>query len=278
MTIISLLASLAVAGVALSFLLALAWAIEQRTGNSSWIDCGWTCAVGVVGFGAALAPIGSAATWRSPIVGLLIAVWGVRLASHLFGRAWRGVDDPRYASLRRQWGREAGRRMFWFAQSQAIAAIALVLAVLLAAHRPGTWPDWQDLVGLAVVLASLTGAGVSDWQLRSFASDPAHRGKVCDRGLWRYSRHPNYFFEWTGWVGFAIVACDFSGAYAIGWLAVLAPALMYLLLVYVSGIPLLEEHMKRTRGAAFLDYQRRTSAFFPWPAKARSQSVRVQSQ
>jgi len=155
--------------------------------------------------------------------------------------------------------------MFWFAQSQAMAGIPLVLAVLLAANRPGLWPDWQDVLGTAVLAIAISGAGLSDLQLRRFAANAAHRGMVCDAGLWRWSRHPNYFFEWLGWVGFAVIAVDFSGAFLCGWLAVLAPALMYWLLVHVSGIPVLEDHMLRSRGDVFKAYLRRTSAFFPLP-------------
>jgi steroid 5-alpha reductase family enzyme len=267
MTLLNLLIGVIVATVALSSLLALAWLIEQRTGTASWIDCGWTLAVGLVGTGLSLAPVASnASTWRPLVVGLLIIIWSGRLGSHLFRRALRGIDDPRYATLRRQWGVNASGRMFWFAQSQAIAAVPLVAAVLLAAQRPGDGFGWADGFGISVVLAGLLGAGISDWQLRAFAADPANRGRVCDSGLWRYTRHPNYFFEWLGWVGFAILACDVSGVYIVGWLAILAPALMYLLLVHVSGIPLLEEHMLQTRGDAFKDYQKRTSPFFPWLA------------
>ena len=218
--------------------------------------------------GVALSRLGPGPSgWRQAIVCLLIAAWSWRLGSHLFRRARRGIDDPRYAELRQRWGASAESRMFWFAQSQALAALPLVLAVLLAAHRPGSWPDWQDLAGLLVFAAGLIGASLSDRQLSRFASDPANRNQVCDQGLWRYSRHPNYVCEWLGWVGVAIIAVDFSGVNAVGWLAVAAPVMMYVLLVYVSGIPLLEDHMVATRGAAYRAYQRRTNPFFPWLPK-----------
>ena len=260
MTLWSLGLETGVIAVALSVALTCAWFAEQRTGNASWIDFGWTCAVGLVGVAVALAPFGSSASpSRAAMVSALAMLWGARLAAHLLQRALRGADDPRYVDLRRQWGADASWRMFWFAQAQAVAAIPLVLAVLLAAHRPGSWPDWQDGLGLATALMAIAGAALSDWQLRRFAADPAHRNKVCDVGFWRWSRHPNYFFEWLGWVGIAIVAIDAG----LGWLAVSAPCLMYWLLVHVSGIPLLEQHMLRSRGGAYRAYQRTTSPFFP---------------
>ena len=266
MTLWSLATNLAAVAITLSVGMMVAWVAEHRTGNASWIDFGWTTSVGLVGAGAALAPVvPGASPLRSLVVAALIATWGARLASHLFQRALRGHDDPRYAELRRQWGVDASWRMFWFGQAQAVAGIPLVLAVLLAAHRPGGWPDWQDVAGVAIVVAGLTGAALSDRQLRSFASAPGNRGKVCDQGLWRWSRHPNYFFEWLGWVGFAVIAIDVGSGVGFGWLAVLAPALMYWLLAHVSGVPLLEEHMLRSRGEAYKAYQRTTSAFFPYP-------------
>jgi steroid 5-alpha reductase family enzyme len=255
-----------VIAVALSGMLAVAWALQQRTGTSSWIDCGWTLAVGLTGCAGALAPMGTdQAKSRQILVAALIALWTLRLAGHLLRRALRGGDDPRYAALTREWGKNAPRQMFWFAQAQAGAAVPLAVTVALAAHRPGLSLDSQDLFAMILVLISLSGAALSDWQLRSFAR--ANRGGlgICEIGLWRWSRHPNYFFEWSGWLGFAAFAADLDGNYLFGWLGLLAPALMYWLLVHVSGIPLLEEHMLRSRGEAFARYMQRTSMFFPWP-------------
>jgi steroid 5-alpha reductase family enzyme len=101
--------------------------------------------------------------------------------------------------------------------------------------------------------------------LRQFASNPANRNAVCDVGLWRWSRHPNYFFEWLSWLGYPLIAIDVSGHNPYGWLALLAPACMYWVLVHVSGIPPLEEHMLGSRGEAFRAYQKRTRPFFPLP-------------
>jgi steroid 5-alpha reductase family enzyme len=108
---------------------------------------------------------------------------------------------------------------------------------------------------------------MADRQLHAFKANPRNKGCVCDAGLWSLSRHPNYFFEWLGWLAYPLLAIDLARSYDWGWLALLAPAGMYWLLVYVSGIPPLEAHMLRSRGAVFRDYQVRTSAFFPMPPK-----------
>ena len=267
MTLGVLVASCLVIALAMAAVMAGAWSAQQISGNASWIDFGWTVGVGVTGAAAALWPLaGDAAVERRVAVAALIALWCGRLALHLLARARRGTDDPRYAALRRQWGDEAAWQMFRFAQAQALAAVPLVLAVLLAAQRSGAWPAWPDALGILIVVTAVCGEGFADRQLRDFAAAPENKGKVCDRGLWRWSRHPNYFFEWLGWVGFAVIALDFFGN-AWSLLALLAPALMYWLLVHVSGLPPLEAHMTRTRGAAFEAYRRRTNAFFPWPPR-----------
>ncbi|MBN9136170.1 MAG: DUF1295 domain-containing protein, partial [Phyllobacterium sp.] len=114
-------------------------------------------------------------------------------------------------------------------------------------------------------LVALAGEAIADWQLKRFSRNPANRGKICDTGFWRWSRHPNYFFEWLSWVAYVLIAADFDGDYVHGWLTLAAPVLMYVLLRHVSGVPPLEEHMLASRGQAFRDYQRRTSIFFPKP-------------
>ncbi len=118
-------------------------------------------------------------------------------------------------------------------------------------------------------MAGVVGEAIADYQLRRFKTDMANRNSVCDTGLWRWSRHPNYFFEWLCWLAYPLIAIDLSGHNRYGWLALLAPACMYWVLVFVSGIPPLEEHMLRSRGETFRDYQARTRAFFPLPAGCR---------
>lgn len=138
----------------------------------------------------------------------------------------------------------------------------LVVAALAAAGNP-TPLGVGDLLGVAIALVALVGEAVSDAQLKAFKADRANADRVCDVGLWSLSRHPNYFFEWLYWL--AYVPIGVSLAYPWGWLTLLAPAMMYWLLVHVSGIPPLEAHMLRSRGDRFGAYQQRVRAFWPIP-------------
>ena len=149
-------------------------------------------------------------------------------------------------------------------QAQALAALPLTFAVAIAAHRTGGI-SVSDAIGAGVLAIAIAGEGIADRQLAAFRADSANAGRVCDRGLWAWSRHPNYFFQWLGWLAYPIIAIGLAGSYPIGWVALIAPAAMYWYLVHVSGIPPLEAHMLRSRGDAFRAYQARTSAFFPCP-------------
>lgn len=259
--------ALAVSGLSLSFLMMLAWVVQQRTGNSGWVDTIWTYSVGLVGAIAALWPLDSSSPDRQALIAALVMVWSARLGTHIALRTMGGDDDPRYASYAREWGAAAPRRMFGFLQAQALAATPLVFAVFLAAHVPEPELRLQDGLGVVIALAAIAGEAIADQQLRRFKADPTHAGLVCDVGLWRWSRHPNYFFEWLGWIAYPVVAL--SPAYPWGWASLLAPLLMYWLLVHVSGIPPLEAQMLRSRGDRYRAYQATTSPFFPWGPQSR---------
>jgi steroid 5-alpha reductase family enzyme len=188
---------------------------------------------------------------------------------HIATRTIGGSDDPRYAALTREWGDDAPRRMFLFAQAQAIASVPLLATIFIAAHRPGEGLAIQDMLGTAVLAGAIVGEAIADSQLKTFGATPGNKGKVCAVGLWRWSRHPNYFFQWLGWLAYPLIAVDLFGGYEWGWLTLVGPICMYWLLVHVSGIPPLEQHMLRSRGTSFRDYQARTSAFFPRPPVVR---------
>jgi len=254
--------------VAISSIMASAWYVQQRTGNSGWVDVTWSLGVGGVGSIAAVWPLEyDWPHWRQLIVAALAASWSSRLGVHIASRTRVAIDDPRYRNLISQWGSDAPRRMFWFLQSQAAVGIILALSIVVAAHNPNPNLRIQDLIGLAILVAAIAGEAIADHQLRAFKADPANRKAVCDVGLWRWSRHPNYFFEWSSWLAYPIIAIDFAGQNPFGWLAVAAPFCMYWVLVHISGIPPLEDHMLRSRGDAFRAYQKRTRAFFPLPLK-----------
>ncbi|MBV8536627.1 MAG: DUF1295 domain-containing protein [Alphaproteobacteria bacterium] len=256
-------AILAVTG-GLSLAMMGAWLVQRRTRNAGWVDVVWTLALGTAGIVSALLPAAGASgpTPRQWLVAALVLAWSLRLGVHLAIRTAHGPEDRRYAQFRADWASRYEPRMFALLQIQAAAAAILAISMLLAAHNPAPL-GMMDLGALAILVIAVGGAGLADAQLERFRRDPANRGLVCSQGLWRWSRHPNDFFEWLGWFAYPALAVDGHGHYPLGWLALSGPAFMYLLLVHVSGIPPLERQMLRTRGAAFREYQARTSAFFP---------------
>ena len=243
-----------------------AFLVQRKTGQSGWIDAIWSIstAVSAVFLLLAAARAEGGLSGRHMLALGMILIWGIRLSAHIAARTQGAGDDPRYRALREGWGAMADRRMFVFLQVQAFFAMPLALAVAAAGSRPGLPLDMQDFSAVTDFVAGLLGAAIADQQLAAYRRQG--RGKVCDRGLWRYSRHPNYFFEWLSWCAWPIMAfAPFT--HPFGLFALVAPVLMYWLLVHASGIPPLEAHMVRSRGQAFVDYQRRTSAFFPAPPR-----------
>jgi steroid 5-alpha reductase family enzyme len=271
--------ALIAAAVFLSLWMALSWWVQKQTGKSGWIDTFWSYGTGIAGVSLALlVPVaGTAATTpRQWLVAALCAIWSARLGTHILFRTLGGSDDPRYAQLKKEWRKDAQRRLFWFLQIQALCGFVLALAVFVAAHNPLPGLRVLDWIGAALLAAAILGEGNADRQLKDFVADKRNKGKVAETGLWSYSRHPNYFFEWLGWFAYALIAFNASGNYWWWPLTLLAPAMMYWLLVHASGIPPLEEHMLRTRGAKFRAYQSRVNAFFPGPrhepVKSKSKS------
>ncbi len=248
----------------LSILMAFAWVVQQRSGNSGWVDTIWTFSVGLVGAGGALWPAGGeTAPARQWLVAALVATWSLRLGTHIAIRTAGIADDPRYAAFAKEWGVASPRRMFIFLQNQALGSIPLVFAIFVAAHVPQASLRAQDILGAATLFIGIAGEALADAQLKRFRENPANKGNVCDIGLWRWSRHPNYFFEWLCWLAYPVIAL--SPEYGWGFATLLAPLCMYWILVYVTGIPPLEAQMLRSRGERYRDYQSRTSKFFPLP-------------
>jgi len=258
--------------IGLSVVMMLAWAYQRRVNNAGWVDVFWTAGLGLAGVAMALAPIPgtSGPTERQVLIALMAAVWAIRLGSYLGIRVAHHAEDVRYNDFRRAWGADFQRRMFWFLQAQAAASIILAICILAAARHPATGIRLADWLGVAILAIAIGGEGIADSQLKQFKGNPANKGGVCNIGLWRWSRHPNYFFEWLVWVSYAVMAADFSGVYLWGWIALIGPVSMYYLLVYVSGIPPLETLMLKSRGDAYRRYQAVTSAFFPLPPRRHS--------
>lgn len=260
----SYLVALIAIAAALSILMTIAWLVQQRTGNSGWVDTIWTFSLGLVGLVSALWPLGGASiNARQWLVAALVAIWSLRLGTHIAVRTAGITDDPRYAEFASQWGADSRRKMFIFLQNQGLGTVPLVFSIFIAAHHPSDMLRLQDYLGALILLTGIVGEATADAQLKRFRTDAANKGRVCDVGLWKFSRHPNYFFEWFGWLAYPMIAI--SAEYPWGLATLLAPIFMYWILVHVTGIPPLEQQMQRSRGDAYRAYQLRTSKFFPLP-------------
>lgn len=240
----------------------LGWMWQLRSRNAGIADALWAFGLG----GAAIyyAITGPGAVAPRAFAGILAGVWFARLGTHILLRMRRERhEDGRYRALREKYGAKINVFHFFFFIAQAFAAWLFALPVWVSAHNPET-NRWTLLLAGLIVIVAFAGESLADRQLERFRADPANKGKTCRKGLWRYSRHPNYFFEWLHWFAYPLLAW---GAPYGGWVW-LAPALMFLFLNYFTGIPYTERQALRSRGEDYRDYQRKTSAFIPWRPKS----------
>lgn len=252
--------------VLMTVVMLAAWAFGLARRNGGWTDVFWAFGTGGVLALAALCPAPSADSphARQWLVAALVVVWAVRLGGYLAPRVAHH-EDPRYAKFRADWGRDYARNMLFVTLPQAPASALLGLSVLVAARAPEPLGP-RDALGVAILALAILGEGLADEQMRRFKADPANKGQVAEVGLWGWSRHPNYFFEWLAWLAYPAIGLQF--AQPVTWLSLAAAAVMFLLLTRVSGIPPLEEAQLASKGEAYRDYQRRVSAFVPLPPKA----------
>jgi len=243
----------------------LLWVWYRRGGDAGLVDVAW--GLGVAGLGPWFCWCASSGDpTRRVVLALLVALWGLRLAAHILRRLQRLAGDGRYDALHAAWGERAPWYFLGFFQLQASWSVLFALPVLLAATNPAPWPQAGDLCGLALWVVAVAGEAIADRQLQRFRENPAHRGQVCQTGLWRYSRHPNYFFEWLHW--WTYVAC--SGPRWVTLWGLLGPLAMWWFLNRVTGIPPTEAQALKSRGDAYRRYQQTTSRFFPWPPRPES--------
>ena len=243
-----------------SLLMGVLYAHQRRTLDATPVDMGWSGGIGLMALYVAWQSDGD--PQRRLLVGALAALWSLRLTWHLHAR--RGAfEDGRYAMLRQQWGPRAQRNFLLLYQAQALLVAFFSLPILLGAANPEPLGA-LDALGIGIWLVATVGESIADAQLARFRHNPDNAGRTCDQGLWRYSRHPNYFFEWLHWFAYSAWAIP----YAWGWLSLLAPALMLYLLFSVTGIPYAEKRSLQSRGDEYRAYQQRTHAFFPFFPKA----------
>lgn len=237
------------------------WAWQKRSGKAGVVDVVWSYLVGALGVTFALSASGLFE--RRIAVAILAAIWSLRLGTYLWFRVMSHREDGRYDALKEKWGDQAQYQMAIFFQYQAFGATLFAIPMLVAALNSEAW-NWIDSCGLVVFAIAAGGEAIADRQLAKFKADRSNVGKVCDRGLWRYSRHPNYFFEWLHWWAYVLLAWGTPWI----WLSLIGPLAMFYFIVYVTGIPPAEKQALASRGEAYRDYQRRTSPFFPLPPRS----------
>lgn len=240
----------------------LTWVVSVKIKNYGLLDAAWSYGVAVLApIYALLGPGDNSRKWAATAIGV---AWSLRLGTHILTRVigHHPVEDARYQTLRARW---PGSGMFLlFFELQAVLVVIFSLPFLLMSFNPSPGLKAVELLGLTIALLSLGGEALADRQMNHFKANPDNKGKVCQDGWWRYSRHPNYFFEFMIWVGFFVAALGSPW----GWTMIICPLLMLHFLVNVTGIKLTEEYSLKSRGDAYREYQRTTSAFVPWFRKA----------
>ena len=254
----------------LVFMLAVmcaAFAYQRAVRNTGWVDVFWTYGTGAAGVTIALLPsAGEAIGARQILVAALIGVWSLRLGTFVALRVANSPEDVRYQAFRQSWGKNYDRNLFGLVMAQPPVSALLCLAIGLAAHTPGPL-GLRDLIAVAIMALAVGGESLADRQLAAFKKAGHARGAICEGGLWGWSRHPNYFFEWLGWLAYPAIALD--PGLPLTWASLAAPAAMFVVLRFGTGVPPLEASMLKSRGQAFRAYQTRVSAFFPLPPKAQ---------
>ncbi len=247
-------------GLIFSFVwMGLFWLVATIQRNAGWADVGWSLGVGVLTLIFGL--LNDHYLPRSLLVTCMVFLWSFRLGLYILrDRVITKSEDGRYQTLRKTWGKHATRKFFFFFQAQGVLVFLFSVPPLVAMSHPSNTLRLSDMTGLCIWVFSLMGESLSDWQLASFRSRAENRGKTCRTGLWRYSRHPNYFFEWLQW--WSYVAISIGAPY--GWLTLTGPILMMFFLFRVTGIPATEAQALASRGEDYRRYQETTNAFFPW--------------
>jgi steroid 5-alpha reductase family enzyme len=260
----SLIISCLVGSAAVVTVMTLLWWLGIRQRNFSYVDIGWCANFAVLAI--IYAALGEGWSVRKALIAAMFATWGLRLSLYLARRIIGEPEEGRYVELRRRWGANGGLHWKFFLFFQLQAALNLILSVplLIACRNESIGLHGLEIVGVAIWIVGFLGESLADRQLAAFKRDQANRGQVCDVGLWRYSRHPNYFFEWTIWIGYAV----FALASPWGWIALAMPVLMLHFLINVTGVKATEQQALRSKGEKYRQYQRQTSMFVPFPRKS----------
>ena len=240
--------------------MALAFVGARRAGKIGYVDVAWAGLMGVSAL--AVAALANGTLLSRIVVAVLGATWALRLCLYLYRRVAHEAEDGRYVALRERFHDAAGP-FFVFFQMQALVVALFALPFATVATRTSDPALWQLVAATLTWMLAVGGEALADTQLARFRADPRHRGQTCRVGLWAWSRHPNYFFEWLHWFSYLFLALGS----AQWWLALSGPVLMLLFLYRLSGIPWTEAQSLRSRGDDYRRYQREVSAFIPLPPR-----------
>lgn len=255
-----LIIAFVIAAVAMTLL----WAWQLKSHRADWVDAAWAANIGLLAFFFAL--VGDGALEKRVLAVVVAGTWSLRLTTHMVARLMsHEEEDGRYQALRAHWGARVNFRMWLFFMAQATVAFLFALPAWVVANDPSNALSLWVYVGVALWLVSLAGESIADQQLARFRSNPANKGQVCNIGLWNYSRHPNYFFEWLHWFSYPLIALSAPHV----WIAWLGPVVMLIFLYRITGIPYTEKQAIKSRGDLYRQYQQTTSAFIPWKKKRR---------
>ncbi len=237
------------------------WWLQKRINDAGIVDIAW--GLGVAGLSVFYCIASTDGLFeRRVIIAVLASLWAIRLSGFVLIRILRMSEDGRYQTLKQNWGDQTNRKMFLFYQFQAFGSVLFSLPMLIAMQNDSAL-GLLDYFGIGLWALAIIGEAVADWQLNRFRMNPSNRGKVCQSGLWKYSRHPNYFFEWLHWWSYVLLAITFP----YGWLNIIFPMAMLYFILFKTGIPPTEAQAIKSRGEAYRQYQKTTSAFFPWLPK-----------
>lgn len=241
--------------------MSLGWLWQRHHRNAGIVDVLWAAGVGV---GAVLMSLtGGGAFLPRALVAILGGSWSLRLALFLWRRVRNESEDGRYRALREHWQDHQGK-FFLFFMAQALLVLLFALPFMAAAGSPDPASKVTAMLAVAIWLASVGLESVADRQLAAFRATSSNRGRTCRVGLWRYSRHPNYFFEWLHWFSYVALAWNSP----IGWLSLSGPVVMFVFLRWISGVPYTEAQALRSRGDDYRAYQQNTPMLFPWFPRA----------
>lgn len=259
----SIFSIFAIAALVILVYMTLIWLASLAKKDASIADIFW--GLGFVISAATYFALTDGFATRKILLLVIVAIWGLRLSGYILRRNWGKPEDYRY----QKWRAQAGDKFWWTSYFKVFLTQGFLMWVistpLLAAQYSPTPARLTvlDILGVLLWAVGLFFEAVGDWQLARFKADPANKGKVMDRGLWRYTRHPNYFGEATLWWGYFLIALA-----AGGWWTFYSPILMTFLLLRVSGVALLEKGLSETK-PKYKDYIQRTSAFFPLPPRKK---------